>query len=64
MRRVCWPRLCGNRGMLTIFVNHGWRLTFRNCRRTSITRCCKAPKDENKGIVGTWEVDVIDAPRR
>ena len=52
-----------NRGMLTIFVNIGWRPGFPELPQNQYYPLLQGAKDENKGIVGTWEVDVIDALR-
>ena len=51
------------RGMLTIFVNIGWRSGFPELPEDQYYPLLQGAKDENKGIVGTWEVDVIDALR-
>jgi biuret amidohydrolase len=51
------------RGMLTIFVNIGWRPGFPELPQDQYYPLLQGAKDENKGIVGTWEVDVIDALR-
>ena len=52
-----------NRGMLTIFVNIGWRPGFPELPENQYYPLLQGAKDENKGLVGTWEVDVIDALR-
>jgi len=52
-----------NRGLLTIFVNIGWRPGFPELPDNQYYPLLQGAKDENKGIVGTWEVDVIDALR-
>ena len=52
-----------NRGLLTIFVNIGWRPGFPELPENQYYPLLQGAKDENKGIVGTWEVDVIDALR-
>jgi nicotinamidase-related amidase len=52
-----------NRGMLTIFVNIGWRPGFPELPQDQYYPLLQGAKDENKGIVGTWEVEVIDALR-
>jgi nicotinamidase-related amidase len=52
-----------NRGMLTIFVNIGWRPGFPELPENQHYPLLQGAKDENKGIVGTWEADVIDALR-
>ena len=49
------------RGLLTIFVNIGWRPGFPELPENQYYPLLQGAKDENKGIVGTWEVDVIDA---
>jgi len=50
-----------NRNMLTIFVNIGWRAGFPELPENQYYPLLQGAKDENKGIIGTWEVDVIDA---
>jgi nicotinamidase-related amidase len=52
-----------NRGMLTIFVNIGWRRGFPELPANQYYPLLQGAKDENKGLLGTWEVDVIDALR-
>jgi len=52
-----------NRGLLTIFVNIGWRVGFPELPENQYYPLLQGAKDENKGIVGTWEVDVIDPLR-
>ncbi len=52
-----------NRGVVTIFVNIGWRPGFPELPENQYYPLLQGAKDENKGIVGTWEVDVIDALR-
>ena len=52
-----------NRGLLTIFVNIGWRPGFPELPENQYYPLLQGAKDENKGLVGTWEVDVIDALR-
>ena len=52
------------RGLLTIFVNIGWRPGFPELPENQYYPLLQGAKDENKGIVGTWEVDVIDALSR
>ena len=52
-----------NRGVLTIFVNIGWRPGFPELPENQYYPLLQSAKDDNKGIVGTWEVDVIDALR-
>jgi nicotinamidase-related amidase len=49
------------RGLLTIFVNIGWRPGFPELPENQYYPLLQDAKDENKGIVGTWEVDVVDA---
>jgi nicotinamidase-related amidase len=49
------------RGLLTIFVNIGWRAGFPELPENQYYPLLQGAKDENKGIIGTWEVDVIDA---
>jgi nicotinamidase-related amidase len=50
-----------SRRMLTIFVNIGWRPGFPELPENQYYPLLQGAKDENKGIIGTWEVDVIDA---
>jgi nicotinamidase-related amidase len=50
-----------SRGLLTIFVNIGWRAGFPELPENQYYPLLQGAKDENKGIIGTWEVDVIDA---
>lgn len=50
-----------SRGMLTIFVNIGWRAGFPEMPENQYYPLLQGAKDENKGIIGTWEVEVIDA---
>ena len=50
-----------SRGLLTIFVNIGWRPGFPEMPENQYYPLLQGAKDENKGIIGTWEVDVIDA---
>lgn len=52
-----------SRGMLTVFVNIGWRAGFPELPADQYYPLLQGAKDENKGIIGTWEVDVIDALR-
>jgi nicotinamidase-related amidase len=49
------------KGMLTIFVNIAWREGFPELPEDQYYPLMQGAKDENKGIIGTWEVDVIDA---
>jgi biuret amidohydrolase len=51
------------RGMLTVFVNIGWRPGFPELPENQHYPLLQGAKDENKGLIGTWEVDVIDALR-
>jgi Caspase domain len=44
-----------NRGMLTIFVNIGWHPSFLELPENQYYPLLQGAKDENKGIVGTWE---------
>jgi len=53
--------LARGRGMLTVFVNIGWRPGFPELPSNQYYPLLQGAKDENKGIIGTWEVDVIDA---
>jgi len=54
-------RTARNRGMLTIFVNIGWRAGFPELPENQYYPLLQGAKDENKGVIGSWEVDVIDA---
>jgi hypothetical protein len=47
-----------NRGLLTIVVNVGWRVGFPGSPETQYYSPLQGAKGENKGVVGTWEVDV------
>ena len=47
-------------GMLTIFVNIGWRPGFPEMPKNQYYPLMQGAKDANKGIIGTWDVDVID----
>ena len=49
------------KGMLTIFVNIGWREGFPEMPENQFYPLLQGAKDENKGIIGSWDVDVIDA---
>lgn len=51
------------RGMLTIFVNIGWRVGFPELPHDQYYPLLQGAKDENKGIIGSWEVEVIEALR-
>jgi nicotinamidase-related amidase len=53
--------LARSRGMLIVFVNIGWRPGFPELPENQYYPLLQGAKDENKGIIGTWEVDVIDA---
>ena len=53
--------LARGRGMLIVFVNIGWRPGFPELPENQYYPLLQGVKDENKGIIGTWEVDVIDA---
>ena len=50
-----------DRGMLTIFVNIGWRAGFPELPDNQFYPLLQGAKDENKGIIGSWDVEVIDA---
>lgn len=50
-----------SRGMLTIFVNIGWRPGFPEMPENQYYPLLQGAKDTNKGIIGTWDVEVIDA---
>jgi len=54
-------RAARERRMLTIFVNIGWRAGFPELPDNQFYPLLQGAKDENKGIIGTWDVDVIDA---
>ena len=54
-------KVARNRGMLTIFVNIGWRAGFPEMPANQYYPLLQGAKDENKGIIGSWDVDVIDA---
>ena len=54
-------RAARDRGMLTIFVNIGWRAGFPELPDNQFYPLLQGAKDENKGIIGTWDVEVIDA---
>ena len=49
------------KGMLTIFVNIGWRPGFPELPDGQFYPLLQGAKDENKGIIGSWDVRVIDA---
>jgi nicotinamidase-related amidase len=49
------------KGMLTIFVNIGWRAGFPELPSDQYYPLLQGAKDENNGIMGSWDVDVIDA---
>ncbi len=54
-------RAARERRMLTIFVNIGWRAGFPELSDNQFYPLLQGAKDENKGIIGTWDVEVIDA---
>ena len=54
-------RAARDRGMLTIFVNIGWRAGFPELPDNQFYPLLQGAKDENKGIIGSWDVEVIDA---
>jgi nicotinamidase-related amidase len=54
-------RAARDKGVLTIFVNIGWRAGFPELPDNQFYPLLQGAKDENKGIIGTWDVDVIDA---
>ncbi|MEJ2375205.1 MAG: cysteine hydrolase family protein [Pseudolabrys sp.] len=56
-------RAARNKGMLVIFVNIGWRAGFPELPDDQFYPLLQGAKDENKGIIGTWDVDVIEALR-
>lgn len=47
--------------MLTIFVNIGWRAGFPELPVNQYYPLLQGARDENKGIIGSWDVAVIDA---
>jgi nicotinamidase-related amidase len=49
-----------DRRMLTIFVNIGWRAGFPELPDNQFYPLLQGAKDENKGIIGSWDVEVID----
>jgi nicotinamidase-related amidase len=53
-------RAARDRGMLTIFVNIGWRAGFPELPDNQFYPLLQGAKDENKGIIGSWDVEVID----
>lgn len=46
-------------GMLVVFVNIGWRPGFPEMPKNQYYPLMQGAKDANKGIIGTWDVDVI-----
>ena len=54
-------RAARDKGMLTIYVNIGWRAGFPELPSNQFYPLLQGAKDENKGIIGTWDVEVIDA---
>lgn len=55
------PKVPRDEGMLTIFVNIGWREGFPELPEDQFYSLLQGAKDENKGIIEIWDVDVIDA---
>jgi nicotinamidase-related amidase len=49
------------KGMLVIFVNIGWKPGFPELPPRQYYPLLQGAKDANKGIIGSWDVDVIDA---
>lgn len=49
-----------DKGMLIIYVNIGWRPGFPEVPANQYYPLIQGAKDENKGIIGSWDVDVID----
>lgn len=47
--------------MLTIFVNIGWRAGFPELPEDQYYPLLQGAKDAGKGILGSWDVKVIDA---
>lgn len=50
-----------DKAMPVIFVNIGWRPGFPELPAHQYYPLLQGAKDENKGIIGSWDVDVIDA---
>ena len=48
------------KGMLIIFVNIGWRKGFPELPAKQYYPLLQGAKDNNKGIMGTWGIKVID----
>ena len=48
------------KGMLVVFVNIGWRPGFPEMPKDQYYPLMQGAKDENKGLIGSWDVDVID----
>jgi len=46
--------------MLVVFVNIGWRPGFPEMPKNQYYPLMQGAKDENKGLIGSWDVDVID----
>jgi hypothetical protein len=51
------------RWLLTIFVNIYWPVGLPESPENQYYPLLQGANDTNKGVVGTWEVDVIDAVR-
>ncbi len=49
------------KGMLVIYVNIGWRTGFPEVPKKQYYPLIQGAKDENKGIVGSWDVEVISS---
>ncbi|MCI0503408.1 cysteine hydrolase [Candidatus Micrarchaeota archaeon] len=49
------------RGMLTVFVNIAWRPGYPEMPKNQHYPLMQGAKDANKGLVGTWDADVISA---
>lgn len=49
--------------MLTIFVNIGWREGFPEMPSNQRYPLLQCARDKNKGIIDSWDVDVIDQPK-
>ena len=47
-------------GMLVIYVNIGWRPGYPEMPENQYYPLMQGAKDANKGLVGTWDVEVID----
>ncbi|MBD3210574.1 isochorismatase family protein [Candidatus Micrarchaeota archaeon] len=50
-----------DKGMLVIYVNIGWRPGFPELPAKQYYPLLQGAKDTNSGIIGSWDVEVIDA---